>query len=306
MQYRHIYHAGNFADVFKHCILIALINFLHKKSKPFLFLDTHAGIANYDLTTQAASVNQEFRTGILRILDHDTCPQTVKIYQDIVQKQNPDKKSLHYYPGSPQIAYSLLDKQDQMVLVELHTADAKALKKVFMHDKRVAVHHADGFQSLKAFLPPKVCRGLILIDPAYEQKTDFNSIIVALKIAAKRFPIGIYLIWFPIKDYILVNNFYQELTMLDFKNILCAELALTKKTELDLENIAPATKSYFQNRLAKRQDSNLGLTNCGLVIINPPWQFELELSTITTWLKDMLFVDESASSKISWLKKAPT
>jgi 23S rRNA (adenine2030-N6)-methyltransferase len=266
MNYRHNYHAGNFGDVFKHCILVMLIEALRKKEKGFCYLDTHAGAGLYDLTAKSAQRTLEYENGIGRLWDMPLkdCPTSVIAYLEIVKNLNKSSK-LHYYPGSPYFAQTLLRPQDQIVLIELHPEEAKALKENFAHDKRVAIHHADGFQSVKAFLPPKLGRGLILIDPAFEQKDDYEKIISALKIAKQRFPNGTYAIWYPIKDLAVVQEFHYQLQALQFKNLLVSELAI-------------GTNSPFDT----------GLSNCGMAILNAPWQFQEELEQVVNWLNEQL------------------
>jgi 23S rRNA (adenine2030-N6)-methyltransferase len=166
MQYRHIYHAGNFADVFKHSILIMLMQSLFKKDKAIFYLDTHAGIGRYDLTSKNAQKTREYENGIARLYnlkDSEVSFDAIKTYLKIVRDINngePIKDVLKFYPGSPYIVRSLLRSQDQMTLVELYPEDAELLKQEFQGDKRVAVHYLNGYQSIKAFLPPKKGQGI--------------------------------------------------------------------------------------------------------------------------------------------------
>lgn len=282
MQYRHIYHAGNFADVFKHCILISLLQSLLQKEKPIFYLDTHAGIGRYDLTSPKAQKTKEYLNGIGRLYnlrDLSACPHAVKTYLEIVNaiKGSGEKNGIGgsinlpiFYPGSPYIVHSLLRPQDRMVFVELYPEDVVQLKKEFYGDKRVGVHYLNGFQSLKAFLPPKQGRGLILIDPAFEDKNELQNIIDALQIALNRFPIGIYAIWYPIKDHAAIRNFYNALKQLNAKNILFSELAMSKNP----------------GKLASESTSRLNA--CGMAIINAPWQFEEKLKPLLIWLNKQL------------------
>lgn len=264
MNYHHIYHAGNFADVFKHCVLIMLIASLFKKNTPVLFLDTHAGIGKYDLTTVFAQKTREYETGISRIYNLHDCPAVIQIYQHIVRTANAQTRTLRFYPGSPLIIRHFMRPQDQMILSELHPEDVQSLKYYFYQDKQVAVHSADGYLSLKAFLPPKHGRGLILIDPSFEEKNELEKIINGLKIAIQRFTNGIYMIWYPIKNSGEIENFHAQLKNIKCKNILITEFSIGKSV------------------------LNSGLTNCGIAIINTPWQFELELKPVISWLKNVL------------------
>lgn len=264
MNYRHIYHAGNFADVFKHIILIMLLEALRKKEKGFLYLDTHAGIGRYDLMAEIAQKTREYENGIAKILQIKQCPPVVKVYQDIVISFNSSEDPLHYYPGSPQIAYSLLRKQDRMILAELHPEDVTTLKKEFLNKPNVAVHHVDGYQSLKAFLPPQAGRGLVLIDPPFEDKDEFQKVVSGLETALKRFPNGIYAIWYPIKEIKHVKNFYNKINELELEALLINEFSISKPQE------------------------GAGLTSCGMAIINPPWKFKEELQTVLEWLQKVM------------------
>jgi len=278
MNYRHIYHAGNFADVFKHCVLIMLAQSLFKKDSPILFLDTHAGVGEYDLTSEIAQKTREYKNGIARIYGQPNCPSVIQLYQNIVHTFNSHTKTLRFYPGSPLILRKLMRAQDHMILTELHQEDIQTLKRYFYQDQQVAVHHTDGYQGLKAFLPPKHGRGLILIDPPFEEKNEFAQIIAGLQTALKLFPSGIYLIWYPIKDLIEVKSFYTKLKSIKCKNILTIELAIGK-------NIL-----------------DLGLTNCGLIIINAPWKFEVDLRPVISWLGDTLAFDSTGEWSIKTLQ----
>lgn len=263
VNYRHLYHAGNFADVFKHCILVMLMRQLCKKDKPILYLDTHCGIGKYDLTSTIAQKTREFTSGIARIYKVREAPRAVLDYLEIIRSKNADSDKFNFpklYPGSASFIQALLRGQDRMILVELHSEDVKTLKREFMTDKRVAVHQADGYQSIKAFLPPKKGRGLILIDPPFEDKNEFASILTALRVAWQRFPIGVYAIWYPIKDLIAVEHFQEQVQEVGFKEILFLKISV------DHDGQVP------------------GLTSCGMVIINPPWKIESELQSMIEWL----------------------
>jgi len=282
MNYRHNYHAGNFADVFKHCSLILLIQSLCKKETAFCYLESHAGIGRYDLLSEASQKTQEYENGIAKIYLNQDCPAIIKTYQTIIQNNNLANEGWEYhfphiYPGSPRIVKSLLRPQDRMILVELHPEDISLLKKEFKHDKQVIIHHQDGYQAINAFLPPQEKRGLILIDPSFEQKNEFNSIIETITIALKKFQQGIYAIWYPIKETQKINWFYRHLKKLPCNNLLITEFQLPKNLSLT------------------------GLSMCGMAIINTPWQFENELNTLLSWLSPALFDGKTKQYKIQWL-----
>lgn len=274
MNYRHNYHAGNFADVFKHIVLVTLLKTLQKKEKGYLYLDTHAGLGLYDLEGKIAQKTQEYKNGIEKIYTEPTCPLAIKNYLKIIRSIN-EEKALHYYPGSPLIAKILSRPQDKIIAIEKHQEDVKILKQNFACDQQVAVHHADGYQSLKAFLPPACGRGLIFIDPPFEEKDEFEKIVAGLKIGIGRFPGGIYSVWFPIKPDYDLKKFLYELSNIKAKNILMLKFSLS------------------------RIESQEQFLSCGMVVINAPWKFEEEFREIGMWLKNKLEIDSTGDFIIS-------
>lgn len=274
MNYRHIYHAGNFADVFKHCILVLLLEGLLHKEKPFCYIETHAGLGVYDLRSELAQKTLEYVAGISQVLNdsREAPPKEVIPYLAVINELNKNVlvneklngNNIRFYPGSPFIARSLLRAQDRMVLMELHPEDILLLKERFAKDKQVAVHHYNGYQGLKAFLPPHERRGLVLIDPAFEQKNEFDLVLSALKECVRsHWPTGIYALWYPIKDYTACDNFLDALKKMDFKYLVC-EMTIDERTVL---------KKFI---------------GCGMVIINPPWQIEKALERVLSWLWQVL------------------
>jgi 23S rRNA (adenine2030-N6)-methyltransferase len=266
MNYRHIYHAGNFADVFKHVVLIGLVQHLLKKEKPFCFMDTHAGTGRYDLTSEIAKKTGEFNQGVSRVYHRTDCPSLIKDYQDIIKsyQSNTSNNIVSCYPGSPLFVYALLREQDRMILSELHPADARTLKQEFWNDDRVAVHQMDGYQSINAFLPIKQGRGLILIDPPFEKPDEFKRIFEALNTAYKKFPHGLYAIWYPMKEPRKVERFHHELQKIGFEKI----------TQLNFS--------------VSEEIGSTGLVSCGLTIINPPFEFEQQINPVLSWLRKAL------------------
>lgn len=292
MNYRHFYHAGNFADVFRHVLLVGLIQNLLIKDKPICYLDTHAGIGSYDLLTEAAQKTEEYRYGIEKIWnsikpflsdfpDPDTQSATsinlIHDYVQLIRKFNLDfnAENLHYYPGSPCIVRSLLRAQDRMILTELHTEDVQQLKKIFYKDKQVAVHHLDGYQAVKAFLPPKENRGLVFIDPPFEKKDEFNQLVLAMKLAVSRWPNGIYAIWYPIKQVEKVNDFYRSLKLSGIRKIVSCELTMA------------FTEEAFHA--------------CGMVVINPPWKWQTQIEKIMPALCHLLNQPLMGTWQMNWL-----
>lgn len=264
MNYRHIYHAGSFVDVFKHLVLILLLESLVQKDKPYCYIETHAGTGLYDLQLSAAQKTQEYSTGITQLWSlNSALPDEVKTYLEIIKSFNA-KDSLRYYPGSPKIAAHFLRAQDRMVLSELHPEDAVRLKNAFQHDKQVTVCHQDGYQALKALLPPKERRGLVLIDPAFEENNEIEKIDTTLQNALKKWETGIYAIWYPLKNKAMVKNLQKKLINLNSKEILITEFSIYP------------------------EDVPVFLNGCGMAILNPPWQLDEKLKSLVPWLWHIL------------------
>jgi 23S rRNA (adenine2030-N6)-methyltransferase len=279
MNYRHLYHAGNFADIFKHVVLVAIIEYLLKKDKSFCYIDTHAGIGRYDLYSTAAKKTREFQSGIARLFCIQKKPTpTIQNFLSIVQSFN-SQQQLRFYPGSPCIAKYLLRDHDKMILIELHPEDLQTLKQEFLGHKQAAVHFMDGYQGLKAFIPPTPRRGIVFVDPSYEQVDEFSKILQHLTLAYQRWPNGIYAIWYPIKNNRSeINKFHRLLKNIP-ANILFAEL-----------NIFP-------------DDSPLKLNGSGMIIINPPYKLDQNLAKTISWLAQVLGNDKESHWQIKWLAR---
>ncbi|ALG67169.1 23S rRNA (adenine(2030)-N(6))-methyltransferase RlmJ [Beggiatoa leptomitoformis] len=277
MNYRHSYHAGNFADVFKHITLIALLQHLQQKTNPFCYLETHAGIGGYDLNAEEARKTLEYQNGIEKLLQNPIDHPLLQVYQELIKSYNEETASIRYYPGSPLIAYHFLREQDRAVYIELHEEAANALKQLFKSYKHVAVHNMDGYQALKAFLPPKEKRGLVLIDPPFESPDEFTHLIKHIKIAYKRWATGTYAIWYPIKQYTDILPFHRQIRELGIPKILSTEFCIYP------------------------DDTNLRLNGCGLIIINPPWQLDDKLKTILPHLCNALTQDPHRRYRVEWL-----
>ncbi len=258
MNYHHLFHAGNFADIFKHLILCFCLEKLHEKENPFLVIDTHSGIGKYDLTSEIANKTSEYRDGILKLLEIKNPDALFKNYLEIVKKfnsKNPDQ--INIYPGSPQIIRQFLRANDQAIFSELHPQDFQILKRNFAGNKKIRTLNQDGYLLLKSALPPIQSRALILIDPPFEKENgredDFLQIIKYLKEAYKRFATGIYLIWYPIVNEKTIKNFHQKIRELKIAKILISEIIIDPKI----------------------QD---GFKGCGMIIINPFWKLEEKLN----------------------------
>lgn len=274
--YRHIYHAGNFADVFKHILLIGLFESLQRKETGLCFHDTHAGIGLYDLHSEQAQKNREFEEGAERLLDVPGLPSWAQVYVDIIRAVN-SGEALDYYPGSPMVARRLLRPQDAMVLTELNKADHALLKQGFTGDKQVAVHLQDAWQGLKALLPPRLKRGLVLIDPPYELKTEIADMVNGLRTANARWSSGIYAIWYPIFEDEFAEKLHKKI-------------------------IATGIRKILDCHLIVRQPKEGGrMIGTGMLIINPPWQFDEHVKEILPWLQGRLAQDGNASHRVEWL-----
>lgn len=248
MNYRHIFHAGNFADVLKHWILTMLLEKLIEKPTPFCVIDTHAGLGVYDLKHLHAQKTLEQDSGVQRILKTQLAPAFQSYHDILCTNNNPTE----VYPGSPKIIQAFLRDHDRLLAAELHQEDYISLRDNFADDKRIRVLHQNGYEVIKACLPPLEKRGLIFIDPPFEKTDEFAQIITALQNGLKRFAHGIYAVWYPIKDYGQVQKFYAALRGLAIAKCIFVEL--------------------HANEAILNQ-----LNSCGVVIINAPWQLEQKL-----------------------------
>lgn len=274
MNYRHAYHAGNFADVMKHALFMAVIDYLKLKEKPFFVLDTHAGTGLTDLSGIEAQKTGEFHRGIERVLEADPLHPALESYVAMIRKLGGG--DLSQYPGSPLIAREMLRGGDRMALCELHPEDAVSLKQLFRRDEQVSVHEMNGYQALKSMLPPKERRGVVLIDPPFEQRSEFQDIRTALDDALTRWPTATYMIWYPVKDPSVSGDFLEKM-MNDGppKTLLC---------ELRLETADPTR-----------------MTGCGMLIINPPWTLAGEARDLFNWLADLMATGEGATGHVEQL-----
>lgn len=280
MNYRHAFHAGNFADVFKHAILTGLLEALQTKQTPFCYFDTHAGAGRYDLHGEAARKTGEHENGVLRLLGATRLPVSLHIYLNLVRAMNAASgpHDLAVYPGSPLIASLLLREQDRAVLCEMQPDEAEKLKSLFAGDARIGVHQRDGYAALAALLPPKERRGLVLIDPPFEaQEDEFRAIETALAQAHARWPTGIYAIWYPIKLRQQTLPFQRWLVSQKIPKVLCAELLLHP------------------------DNSALRLNGCGMIIVNPPWKFERQLGELLPALREHLAQGRFGQHRVEWL-----
>ena len=276
LAYRHLFHAGNFADVFKHVLLARLLIALGKKDKPYCYLDTHAGIGRYDLTHAWAQKAREYETGIGRLWERDDIPPALAPYLDTVKAENTGRK-LRFYPGSPRIAKRFVRPIDRIVLSELNKTDFAALKTLFERERRIAAHLLDGYQALKAFLPPKERRGLVLIDSSFDRAGEFARITEALSEAHARWETGMVAIWYPLMEAAAMRNFEHDIGKLGIRKILKLELKI------------------------RERDLNATIPGCGMLIVNPPWHFEDEARPLLRWLWSALSDKGAGGASVNWL-----
>jgi 23S rRNA (adenine2030-N6)-methyltransferase len=196
MNYRHLFHAGNHADVFKHAALTLVLEHLRAKPQPFAVLDTHAGVGVYDLASEDAQKTREFEEGVGMVFGRELA--AAPAYSALLREMNPG--ALATYPGSPEIVRRLLRGEDRLIACELHPDDAQTLRARYRGDRRVAVHHRDGYEGVVALTPPAERRGLVLIDPPYEQKDEAKRLAATLAAALRKWPNGIFMAWYPVKD----------------------------------------------------------------------------------------------------------
>lgn len=264
MNYRHGFHAGNFADVHKHIVLTAIVDYLAQKDSAFCVLDTHGGRGSYDLTTGQAERTREYIEGIAKLWQSQDAPPLTRRYLALVRAFNLErsgKEALFAYPGSPRLVRMQMRPQDRLVACELHPEESALLKAEFRGDKQVAIHERDGWEALGGLLPPKEKRGVVLIDPPYEAQEDELKLAgTALKEAHRRFPNGILALWYPIKERATIARFHQQVLRMNLGNVLASELCVWP------------------------DDARLHLNGSGMLIVNPPWQLGDQLKTELPWL----------------------
>jgi 23S rRNA (adenine2030-N6)-methyltransferase len=271
MNYRHAFHAGNFADVIKHVVLTRILLYLQEKPAAIRVIDTHAGAGLYDLEGSEATRGGEWLTGIARILQARFSPAAlplIKPYLDTVRAFNPDT-ALTRYPGSPLIARALLRPQDRLTACELEPSARKALIEALRRDTQARVVDLDGWTALPAFVPPNERRGLVLIDPPFEAKDEFERLAGGFAAAFRKWPTGSYLLWYPAKSRRAADELARAV----------AQVAASAK---------PAGKCLRLEFSAAPQRADSALASCGLLIVNPPWTLQDELRIILPELEKPL------------------
>ena len=280
VNYRHAFHAGNFADVLKHVVLMMLVEHLKKKPAPFFYLDTHAGRGRYDLSEAQAQRSGEYKGGIGRLLELPAAalPPEVGAYIALVRASaGKDHSAITAYPGSPLIVARLRRPVDRLVLAETLPREAATLRAALGRQRRVSVLETDGYAAIKAQLPPPENRGLVLIDPPYESDAEFDRVLGALELAHERWPTGTVCVWYPLTARAGPLRFHRELERSGLRKVLDVRLS-----------VLPA-------------DTQVGMPGAGLVIVNPPWQLDLRLRELLPELHRLLSPEGQGSTAVDWL-----
>lgn len=285
MNYRHQFHAGNFADVMKHLVLVRLLRALQQKPKGFVFLDTHAGRGLYDLTVASRGDSlaraAEWPNGIGRLWNEPSELPAVQEYLGVVRQLNLERGgeagALRYYPGSPWFARALARTQDRLVLCEAHPAEHASLAARLHGAPRVSVQQVDGYQAIEATLPPAERRALVLIDPPYEAQDEFTRIVTSVRSGLVRLPGAVFAIWYPLTERARLDHF--------FAGLLGAGLPPTVTFELTVAG----------------EHSALKLRGCGVMVVNPPWQLPAALTPDLEALAPRLAQGPGAAAHCHWL-----
>lgn len=282
MNYRHAYHAGNFADVVKHLLLTRIIEYLKRKPGAFRVIDTHAGSGLYDLSSEEAQKTGEWRNGIGRLLDAklpDDAAALAAPYLDAVRAFNAGHP-FRYYPGSPVLTKQLLRGADRLTAIELHPEDCFALRTRFAGDWQVRVIELDGWLAMGSQVPPKEKRGLVIVDPPFEKEGEFKRIVDGLQKAHRRWPGGTYALWYPIKDHKAVTAMREMLK----------QTGIPKIMDVVFELRQPSPEPRFDGT--------------GMIVVNPPYVLEDELKVLLPALREVLAEDRSALAETVWLTPA--
>jgi len=279
VNYRHAFHAGNFADVHKHIMLIAVLDYLLQKPKSILYLDTHAGRGEYDLRSKEAERGNEWQYGVGRILNVQFNSPLLRRYQHVIRDLQ--SHGVHTYPGSPLIAHSILRDMDRRVLVEANAEECVALRKCMrqQHSHNLTIDDGDGYHALRAYLPPKEKRGVVLIDPSYEDTDEFSKLQQHFIESATRWPTGVYCLWYPLKAGGVVNPFYAALKASGLPKLLQLEMWL------------------------RPVDTPLGLNGSGMIVMNPPWQLDDHVRKAWAELLPILAPDGLGGMRVQWMTR---
>lgn len=263
LSYRHSFHAGNFADVLKHLVEVAILEYLKKKPKPFCYHDSHAAVGLYRLDSETAQKTGEYEGGIGKLLGHQPQSPVLQRYLQLIAQLNPDGV-LTYYPGSPVIARELLRSDDSIQATELHPADFPLLQQQFAGRRHTRIEKMDAYAGFKAMLPPLHKRGLVLIDPPYELKTEYQDLLKGVQSAYQRFPQATYAIWYPVIERASIEAVLDALVATGIRNQLRIELC-----------VAPDSDGF-------------GMTGSGMLVINPPYTLAEEMQQLLAEITPLL------------------
>ena len=292
LSYRHSYHAGNFADVLKHIVLIECLEHFNKKPTPFDYIDTHAGAGLYDLRSANANKTSEYKEGIAKLkrIDFPELAAYFNVIDELntLQGINVKKKGLTFYPGSPAIAHQYIThperEKDKAWLFELHSSDFRILSESMASDsksqaRKIRIKQEDGLKGLLSLVPPVSRRALVLIDPSYEIKSDYGDVVEAVIKAHKKFNSGTYAIWYPVVNRRDIEDMIEGLEALGIRKILQIELG-----------VAP-------------DSDERGMTASGMIVINPPWKLTEQMDQILPWLTEELAQDGEAFYRLDWFAR---
>ena len=292
MNYRHVFHAGNFADVLKHVVLTQVLVYLHEKPSAFRVIDTHAGAGRYDLAGEEAQRSGEWRQGIARLLAANLDPAEaalLKPYLDIVQSHNPPGE-LTAYPGSPLIARALLRPQDRLTACELEPGAHRELVAALRHDRQARVVRIDGWTALPAYVPPQERRGVVLIDPPFEQGDEFARLASGFDAAFAKWPSGIFMLWYPLKDARAAARLGEGVS-----EVVLRDRKATARQSAREELAERTLRVEFQTGHSIRPT---GLTAAGLIVVNPPWTLAREMTALAPALARALGEDGQGRFRI--------
>ena len=282
MNYRHHFHAGNFADVMKHVLLLQILARLNQKDKPYRYIDTHGGAGKYDLSTSEAQKSGEFLNGIHRLVKLDdsikrNAPEGVQQYLKIVEKMR-EGSGKGAYPGSPWFALEGMREIEKATIFEMQRDVFQQLY-YNVRDKRAGLHERDAYEGLFGVIPPKEKRGLVMIDPPYEvERKDFPQLVDLIATAYKKWPTGVFAIWYPIKDRAMIDRFEKKRIKTGIRRQLICEVCVWP------------------------DDTPVGLNGCGLLVINPPWKFSEDADEALQWLFPHLRMSENGGhAAVRWL-----
>jgi len=276
MSYRHAFHAGGYADVHKHVVVGFVMQHLVAKDKPLCYLESHGGRGRYSLDSAEATKTGAWRDGIGRIWGRKDAPSELAPYLDAVAACNGGRRELRRYPGSPLLAAHFMRADDRMVVAELHRGDGAALTETFAGDDRVRVVVADGWKTVRAALPPVERRGAVMIDPPYDQPDELGRVIEFLRFAVRRWATGTYLLWYPLIERAVVDEFLAAVVRTGVRKTLVTELS-----------VGPA--------------GDLRVPGAGVVVVNAPWKLDALLQAVAPWLHARMAADGAAPPRVEWL-----